>query len=648
MLKRFKEARLAVKIGTGFGLFVVALVVISLAGMFGLRMITGHANHVLQNSNDKSFMLAKEIDHLNWMAEINELFLDEEVTTLHLETDDHKCSFGKWLYSAETREVIRRGGDEAAILQAIQEPHRRLHESAIAIDRTYEAVDDALAGLLAERWIDHLQWANALSASLLNGTEFTGELDHRRCDFGKWYYTYQGSNPELADLLKSWEEPHVRLHGAARAIVEAMAAGNRPEAEEIYNRRALPTLEEMAGRYAQTVERINAMRAGQKEAKEIFDTQTAAAYGEIKMMLAQLRDLKDRVIVEEETELSNVIDLINAANFGLAFFGTIAGVLAAFFITREISRPLQRAISGLRRDSEEVSRVSEQMSASSQLLAESTSQQAASLEETSSSMEEMSSMTRQNADNATLADQHMKDADRVVTEASQAMAQLTESMAEISRASEDTEKIVKTIDEIAFQTNLLALNAAVEAARAGEAGAGFAVVADEVRNLAMRAAEAAGNTAGLIEETVKKARTGTTLVDRTSKAFGEVGNSTAKISALVSEISQASVEQSSGIAQINRAIAEMDKVVQQIAAGAEESASGAETLYDQARRSNEHVAAMAGVIYGGRAQQVKRPEDSAEYAAPGRQVARLAPPASKTGAPERQLLADDDEDFEDF
>src|SRR5208283_3533056 len=104
---------------------------------------------------------------------------------------------------------------------------------------------------------------------------------------------------------------------------------------------------------------------------------------------------------------------------------------------------------------------------------------------------------------------------QILSKANQSMSQLTTSMVEISRASEETSKIIKTIDEIAFQTNLLALNAAVEAARAGETGAGFAVVADEVRNLAMRAADAAKNTANLIEGTVKQIKDGSGMVERT-------------------------------------------------------------------------------------------------------------------------------------
>ena len=136
-------------------------------------------------------------------------------------------------------------------------------------------------------------------------------------------------------------------------------------------------------------------------------------------------------------------------------------------------------------------------------MAEGASEQAASLEETSSSLEEMSSVTNQNAAHAQEADVLMKESNRVVNQANDSMVELTVSMDEILKAGEETQKIIKTIDEIAFQTNLLALNAAVEAARAGEAGAGFAVVADEVRSLAIRAADAAKNTANLIEGTAE-------------------------------------------------------------------------------------------------------------------------------------------------
>ena len=274
-------------------------------------------------------------------------------------------------------------------------------------------------------------------------------------------------------------------------------------------------------------------------------------------------------------------------------------VLAILFIilTRTI-KTIRRMAGTLNDGTEQVVASTTQVSSSSQSLAEGASTQAASIEETSSSLEEMASMTRQNAENASAADSLMKDANRVVDQANEAMTELTSSIEEITKASEETSKIIKTIDEIAFQTNLLALNAAVEAARAGEAGAGFAVVADEVRNLALRAADAARNTASLIEGTLKKVEGGSELVDRTNSEFKCVAESASKVGELVAEIAEASREQAQGIEQINKAVADMDRVVQQVAANGEESASASEEMHAQAEQMRQIVNELIYLVSG--------------------------------------------------
>ncbi|WP_425430177.1 methyl-accepting chemotaxis protein [Desulfacinum hydrothermale] len=176
----------------------------------------------------------------------------------------------------------------------------------------------------------------------------------------------------------------------------------------------------------------------------------------------------------------------------------------------------------------------------------------------------------------------MDSASAIVRKADLSMDELIVKMGRATSSSEETQKIVKTIEEIAFQTNLLALNAAVEAARAGEAGAGFAVVADEVRNLALRAADAAKETGDLLHKTLDQINDSSDQLQETNALFAQLTQNTAKITQLVKEIAQASGEQAEGIAQINRAVAEMDRAVQTTAPNSEESASAAEELSAQA------------------------------------------------------------------
>jgi methyl-accepting chemotaxis protein len=238
---------------------------------------------------------------------------------------------------------------------------------------------------------------------------------------------------------------------------------------------------------------------------------------------------------------------------------------------------------------EQVKHASTEISGSSSSLSNGGSQQAEALQEVTGRMNDMLKVIQRNSVFAREASSLSQEARNSAEKGVSSMQHLSQAIDRIKASADETVKIVKTIDDIAFQTNLLALNAAVEAARAGDSGKGFAVVAEEVRNLAMRSAGAAKNTAKMLEESARNAGDGVVLNQEVLKNLHEINGQVNKVNQVMHEITAASDEQLSGAQQIGNAVNRAAIVTQQNAAAAQESAASANQLNAQAEVMQELV-----------------------------------------------------------
>ncbi|OGV93512.1 MAG: hypothetical protein A3K19_32890 [Lentisphaerae bacterium RIFOXYB12_FULL_65_16] len=534
----------------------------------------------------------------------------------------------------EAYEALSRGQEEAAVWaqwKPALEAWQAENDKFLDLEKQLEATD-ILNPTDMERKLegfrgDHYKLSAAVLDLIESNTKLEGGDDHTACRFGKWLGTFHTENKELQRLLAEIQPVHQAFHEHVGTVKKGVAEGKKEEAAKILH----GTMEEAM---TKTFAAFSGMQAEAQKATEMYrqmgEQATGACVGKQKIALEHLRKVIEINMngAVAARKAGNALALKSQWMSGLGMgIGVVVALAFGILLSTSITRSLNQIISGLSSGSEQVTSASGQVSSASQSLAQGASEQASSLEETSSALEEMASMTKQNAEHANKADTLMRETKSTVGGGVESMKRMSEAIEKIKTSAGETAKIIKTIDEIAFQTNLLALNAAVEAARAGEAGKGFAVVAEEVRNLARRSAEAAKNTADLIEGAQKNADAGVNVTSDVAKSLAAIQESAGKVGALVAEIAAASKEQSQGIEQVNTAVAEMDKVVQQNAANAEESASASEELSGQAQELQAMVSELVGIVTGSSGEGQRQAPARLDHATTGPRQALSVGPA---------------------
>lgn len=594
------------RIGALSGSLLILMMAAGALSLSGVGNIVRDSEEVIASNRLVRVLAQRELDHLNWVKKVNALFSDARITRLDVETDDHKCGFGQWLYGEERRQAEREVPALAPLFKEIEGPHHDLHESAIEIAKLYRPVDASLGDLLRENKIGHLVWLNHLKDALLEQRSSTGvELDPAKCALGRWLQSGEvkalmEQDPGFKTTIGTLRLSHDALHRSASEIEARLAAGDFDGAHAYYNEQTqkiagdtLKAFDDLIAEHKKAVE-------GMEAAKTVYVQKTLPALEKIQALLGEIRN-KTRGSLLTGSAMMSAANSIRRNVLILIVLSLITGIGLAFLISRSITSVMRTVSGGIEQSAAMVASSAAQVSEAGFSLAEGATEQAASVEETSISIKQISARGKETSALTAGAEFLMNQNIARSAEALKSLVDLTKQMGQIEADSDQIGNIIKMIDQIAFQTNLLALNAAVEAARAGEAGAGFAVVADEVRNLAMRAAEAARNTQSLLDGTLARVSEATSAIKTINTGFEDIIESATTMGEKISAITKASQQQSLELEQASVAVAQIEQVTQQIASGAEESSASAQELSAQSEEMRVITADLTQMVYGQKA-----------------------------------------------
>jgi methyl-accepting chemotaxis protein len=338
--------RLTVKFAIGFGIVLLLLTAVAGWSIFGIGGIVKNAGQVINGNALRAEMIQREVDHLMWANEVNALLTNDSITELKVQVDPHKCGFGQWYYGQERKDAEALVPELKGVLAQIEDPHRKLHESAMAIGKTFKQADLSLPKFLAEKEADHLAWTNVILTALLeNRSKIEVETDCHRCGLGKFLdgdkaRAAASSDPELARLFAEIREPHERLHGTVIDIQKNL--GNRNAAYAIFQSKTLPALAETQKHLRGLKSRAEEMVSGMQQASAIYSSETLPQLNQVKNLLGQVISIASENIMTDE-QMLQAANTTRIGNIVLAVIALPLGLFFAWIIARGIIGPMKKS-----------------------------------------------------------------------------------------------------------------------------------------------------------------------------------------------------------------------------------------------------------------------------------------------------------------